>query len=225
MTVLLVEDNAGLARNVARYLEAEGYPVRIALDGLSAMELAAEATPAFVVLDLNLPGIDGLEVCRRLRGGGFDGSIIMLTARSSHRDVVVGLDCGADDYLVKPFALQELVARMRALGRRTAPFRPPVIQLDGCTIDTAAKEVVRNGKSVALAPREYALLEYLALNRGIAQDRSTLIEAVWGRYDDLMFSKTVDVHVSYLRRKLGANAVVTIPGVGYMIPDEAPRVP
>lgn len=225
MTVLLVEDNAGLAKNIARYLEAEGYSVRIALDGLAALELAAEQAPSFVVLDLNLPKIDGLEVCRRLRDDGFDGPLIMLTARSSRRDVVVGLDSGADDYLVKPFALQELVARMRALGRRATPFRPPLIRLSGCEIDTASKQVTRDGSPVSLAPREYALLEYLAINRGIAQERTVLIEAVWGRYDDLMFSKTVDVHVSYLRHKLSPDVIITVPGVGYLIPDEVPRVP
>jgi two-component system response regulator MprA len=225
MTVLLVEDNAGLAKNIARYLEAEGYPVRIALDGLAALELAEESAPSCVVLDLNLPKIDGLEVCRRLRASGFDGPLIMLTARSSRRDVVLGLDSGADDYLVKPFALQELVARMRALGRRSAPFRHPVIQLPGCELDTASRQVTREGRLVNLAPREYALLEHLAVNRGIAQERTALIEAVWGRYDDLMFSKTVDVHVSYLRRKLGSDVIVTVPGIGYMIPDGAPHVP
>jgi DNA-binding response OmpR family regulator len=225
MTVLLVEDNAGLAKNIARYLEAEGYSVRIALDGLAALELAAEEAPSYVVLDLNLPKIDGLEVCRRLRADGFAGPLIMLTARSSRRDVVVGLDSGADDYLVKPFALQELVARLRALGRRTARARPPIIELPGCELDTASRRVTCEGRHVNLAPREYALLEHLAVNRGVAQERTDLIEAVWGRYDDLMFSKTVDVHVSYLRRKLGSDVIVTVPGIGYMIPDEAPDVP
>src|SRR5450759_2250851 len=132
---------------------------------------------------------------------------------------MAGLDSGADDYLTKPFDLEELLARMRALLRRGGETRSSVIELGDISVDTNTHEVRKGGKVVALAPREYALLEFLALNRGIAKTRLEIIELVWGEYDELMFSQTVDVHVAYLRRKLGRESIVTVPGKGYMIGD------
>jgi DNA-binding response OmpR family regulator len=173
-----------------------------------------------VLLDLSLPGLDGLEVCRRMREAGVEVPVLMLTARSDRSDIVTGLDSGADDYLAKPFGLDELVARMRALSRRTGATRSPSIELGDVVIDTNAHSVSRKGRQVHLAPREYALLEFLARNRGIVQDRSTIIDLVWGEPEALLFSQTVDVHVAYLRRKLGRDVIRTVPGAGYVVTDE-----
>jgi DNA-binding response OmpR family regulator len=163
--------------------------------------------------------MDGLEVCRQLRKAGRSMPVLMLTARVGHQNVVAGLDSGADDYLTKPFDLEELLARMRALLRRGGESRSPVITIGEVDIDTNSHTVHRAGQVVSLAPREYALLEFLALNRGIAKSRLEIIELVWGEYDELMFSQTVDVHVAYLRRKLGREIIVTVPGKGYMTGD------
>jgi DNA-binding response OmpR family regulator len=220
VSVLLIEDHERLAHDVKRYLELDGYDVEIALDGLTGLERATQEPWSLVLLDLNLPGLDGLEVCRRLRRAGVETPVLMLTARGGHVNAAVGLDCGADDYLTKPFGLDELVARIRALVRRTGATRQPTIALGDVTIDTNSRSVSRHGRDVHLAPREYALLEFLARNRGIVQDRSTIIDLVWGEPDALLFSQTVDVHVAYLRRKLGKNVIRTVPGAGYVVPGD-----
>jgi len=218
MSILIVEDNRTLAANLQRYLELEGYGAAIARDGGEGLRLARAGGYECIILDLNLPVLDGLEVCRRLREDGDPVPILMLTARSSKRDVVCGLDTGADDYLVKPFDLDELLARVRSLLRRHGATRPEKLQAGDVTLDTGSCEVRRDGAAVHLAPREYALLEYLMCHRGVVQDRVTLIEQVWGEYDELMFSQTVDVHISYLRRKLGKDLIATVPGKGYLVP-------
>jgi DNA-binding response OmpR family regulator len=143
--------------------------------------------------------------------------LLMLTARSAKRDVVTGLDTGADDYLAKPFDLDELLARIRTLMRRTTPERTPRLESGDVVLDANCHEVLRAGRPVSLAPREFALLEHLLRNKGVVQDRLTLLEQVWGETDDLLFSQTVDVHVSYLRRKLGKTLITTVPGKGYLI--------
>jgi DNA-binding response OmpR family regulator len=220
VAVLLIEDHARLARDVKRYLELEGYAVEVVGDGLAGLERAVQEPWSLVLLDLSLPGLDGLEVCRRLREAGVEVPVLMLTARGERSDVVTGLDSGADDYLAKPFGLDELVARMRALSRRTGATRSPTIEMGDIRIDTNAHSVTRKGRPVHLAPREYGLLEFLARNRGIVQDRSTIIDLVWGEPETLLFSQTVDVHVAYLRRKLGKSVIRTVPGAGYVVPDE-----
>jgi DNA-binding response OmpR family regulator len=144
--------------------------------------------------------------------------ILMLTARSSKRDVVIGLDTGADDYLPKPFDLDELLARVRTLMRRATPERSATLQSGDVVLDANSHEVRKGGDLVSLAPREYALLEHLLRNKGVAQDRLALLEQVWGESEDLLFSQTVDVHISYLRRKLGKTLITTVPGKGYLIP-------
>jgi DNA-binding response OmpR family regulator len=217
--VLLVEDHANLAREIETYLTAEGWRVRTVGCGLEGLRLASEQPWSIILLDLSLPGMDGTEICRLLREDGVNTPILMITARGLRRDVVGGLDCGADDYLVKPFGLDELVARMRALARRTGTTREPVIRVGEVTIDSTSRRVELGGAEVNLAPREYALLEHLARNRGVPQSRLELIEQVWGEPDDLIFSQTVDVHVAYLRRKLGRDLITTVPGVGYMVSD------
>jgi two-component system response regulator MprA len=217
MGILVVEDNVKLAANLQRILELEGYEAAVAHDGELGLHMALAEARECIVLDLNLPKLDGVEVCRRLREDGDPTPILMLTARGAKRDIVAGLDAGADDYLVKPFDLDELLARVRTLLRRCGPERGPVLRAADVTVDTSACEVRRGAGVVRLAPREYALLEYLLRNKGIVQDRLTLIEQVWGEYDELMFSQTVDVHVSYLRRKLGKELITTVPGKGYLI--------
>jgi len=217
MHILVVEDQRDFAENIRKYLETESYSVDLAFDGESGLRQALLEDYALVVLDLNLPRMDGLEVCRELRRAGRSMPILMLTARVGHENAVAGLDSGADDYLTKPFDLEELLARMRALLRRGGESRSPLIVVGDVAIDTNTHEVRRDGKLVALAPREYALLEFLALNRGVARTRLEIIELVWGEYDELMFSQTVDVHVAYLRRKLGKDIIRTVPGKGYMM--------
>jgi len=218
--VLLVEDHRPLARAISEYLALEAFDVLTVADGGAALAALQIHTFGLVLLDLNLPGVDGIEVCRRLRAGGDETPLIMLTARSGEQATVAGLECGADDYLAKPFALTELVARMRALLRRGGTTRAPLIAIGDVGIDTNTHSVAKGGRPVHLAPREYALLEYLARNRGIVQDRMTLLEEVWHEPGGLLFSQTVDVHVSYLRRKLGKSVVVTVPGAGYLVPNE-----
>jgi two-component system OmpR family response regulator len=218
--VLLIEDHANLAREIETYLLAEGWRVRCVRDGREGLRLALDQPWSLILLDLSLPGIDGTVICSTLRERGIDTPILMITARGLRREVVGGLDRGADDYLVKPFGLDELVARMRALTRRTGATKEPILKVRDVTIDTNTRRVGLAGSDVHLAPREYSLLEYLARHRGVPQSRLELIEQVWGEPDDLMFSQTVDVHVAYLRRKLGREVITTVPGVGYMVPDE-----
>ncbi|KAF0209498.1 MAG: response regulator transcription factor [Actinomycetota bacterium] len=218
--VLLIEDYANLAREIAAYLVAEGWRVHTTNDGVEGLRLVLEQPWSIILLDLSLPGVDGTVICQTLREAGDDTPIIMITARGLRRDVVGGLDCGADDYLVKPFGLDELVARMRALMRRTGTTREPVLRVGEVTIDSNTHRVEVDGTEVRLAPREYALLEHLARHRGVPQNRLELIEQVWGEPGDLMFSQTVDVHVAYIRRKLGRDVIRTVRGLGYMVPDE-----
>jgi DNA-binding response OmpR family regulator len=219
MTILIVEDNLKLAANLQRLLELEGHAVAVAHDGEEGLRRALAERFDCIVLDLNLPKLDGLSVCRALRAGDDPAPvpILMLTARSSKRDVVLGLDTGADDYLPKPFDLDELLARVRTLMRRATPERSATLQSDDVVLDANSHEVRKGGALVSLAPREYDLLEHLLRNKGVVQDRLTLLEQVWGESEDLLFSQTVDVHISYLRRKLGKSLITTVPGKGYLI--------
>jgi two-component system, OmpR family, response regulator len=219
MTILIVEDNVKLAANLRDLLQLEGHAVVVAHDGEEGLRRALGERFDCIVLDLNLPKMDGLAVCRALREGDEPSPvpILMLTARSAKRDVVTGLDTGADDYLAKPFDLDELLARIRTLMRRTTPERTPRLESGDVVLDANCHEVLRAGRPVSLAPREFALLEHLLRNKGVVQDRLTLLEQVWGETDDLLFSQTVDVHVSYLRRKLGKTLITTVPGKGYLI--------
>lgn len=218
MHILLIEDQVKIAENIRRYLELERYAVTVAHDGLEGFERAMTGGFDLLILDLNLPGMDGTEICARLRERGKDVPILMLTARAKRQEIVQGLNLGADDYLPKPFDLEELLARVRALLRRQGAEKGPVLRAGNVTLDPNAHTVERGGRLVELSPKEYALLEFLLRNKGIAQDRPRIIERVWGGRDDLMFSQTVDVHVAYLRRKLGKDAIATVPGKGYLIP-------
>jgi len=222
--ILLVDDERNLRHTVGYNLRREGHQVVEAADGEAALAAAAAQPPDLVVLDLMLPGVDGLEVCRRLRQRSAV-PILMLTARGDEVDRVVGLELGADDYLAKPFSMRELLARVKAILRRVelsrarVPGPPSQFERDGLAIDAGRRRVTIDGQEVALKPREFDLLAFLARQPGQVFTRAQLLEQVWG-YDYAGDSRTVDVHVRSLRTKLGDRAdqprwIETIWGVGY----------
>ena len=216
MRVLVVEDEPDLRAGLARALRAQGYAVDVAGDGEEGLFKVGGTDYDAVILDVMLPRLDGWEVLARLRAAG-STPVLMLTARDATRDRVRGLDGGADDYLVKPFDLAELLARVRVLVRRRARQEAPVLELDGgVRIDTVARTAAREGEAVALTAREYSVLEYLARHRGEVVTRTRLHEHVFDEHDE-SFSNVIDVHVSNLRRKLGAGLIETRRGQGYVI--------
>jgi two-component system OmpR family response regulator len=215
MRVLIVEDEPDLLRSLAQALREEGYAVDTAPEGEEGLYKAETSEYDAVVLDVMLPKLDGWEVLKRLRKLK-KTPVMMLTARDQTRDRVRGLDSGADDYLVKPFDLPELLARLRALIRRSANQTRALIEIGGVTIDTAARNVVKAGQSVALTAREYVLLEYLALHRGEVITRTALYEHLFDENDSTL-SNLLDVHVSNIRKKLGHDFIVTRRGHGYCI--------
>jgi DNA-binding response OmpR family regulator len=216
-SVLLVEDEENLASLVQAYLEQEGYRVVSAGTGAEALRVVDEEPVRLVVLDLNLPDMDGLEVCRRIRLRS-SVPVVMLTARDEEADRLAGLESGADDYMGKPFSPRELVARMKAVLRRGGPVgadEGEVLALGDVVVHRAAREVAVAGKPVELRPKEFDLLAYLAQNRGVVLSRDLLLERVWG-YDYAGGTRTVDVHVAQLRRKLDRPDVIrTVRGAGY----------
>ena len=218
MHILLIEDQQKLADNIRQFLELEHFAVTVAHDGKEGFEKAMTQEVDLLILDINLPGMDGYLICSMLRKEKKDMPILMLTARTKQQEIVHGLNLGADDYLGKPFDLDELLARVRALLRRQTTDKQPRLVAGSIVLDTNTHEVTKEEKKVNLSPKEYALLEFLLRNKGTAQDRPRIIEHVWGGRDDLMFSQTVDVHVAYLRRKLGKQVIETVPGKGYLIP-------
>ena len=218
MEILIIEDNRMLANNIRRYLELELYAASVCFNGVEGLDRALAHEQDCIILDLDLPGMHGLEICRRLRAEGSGSPILILTASGAKRDIVQGLDAGADDYLVKSFDMEELVARVRSLLRRRGTVVDPVLKAGDVTLDTNTHQVRKSGRLVHLAPKEYALLEYLMRHAGVAQDRASIIVHVWGEHSASIPLQTVDVHVSYLRRKLGKSLVRTVPGVGYLIP-------
>ncbi|MDQ3740005.1 MAG: response regulator transcription factor [Actinomycetota bacterium] len=217
--VLVVEDDEDIALALQRSLRMEGYEVRIAGDGEAALDSAGAFHPDLVVLDLGLPKLDGIEVARRLRSEG-DVPILMLTARDALESRVEGLDSGADDYLVKPFERQELLARLRALLRRRPPRGSASMAVGDLTLNPDTHEVARDGRSIELTQREFELLEYLMRNERIVVPRQRLLEEVWG-YDPFATTNTIEVFVSNLRRKLEAGGeprlLHTIRGAGYVL--------
>jgi two-component system, OmpR family, response regulator MprA len=217
--VLVVEDDADIADVLRRSLRNEGYEVRTSGDGVEALEVAAGFIPDLVVLDLGLPRLDGVEVCRRLRAEG-DVPILMLTARAETDDRVVGLDSGADDYLVKPFERQELLARIRALLRRRPPRGAASLSVGDLTLNPDTREVRRNSREIELTNREFELLEYLMRNERLVVSRERLLDEVWG-YDPMAATNTIDVFISNLRRKLEAGGeprlLHTKRGAGYVL--------
>ena len=221
MRILLVEDNRDILANLADYLGLKGYTVDCAQDGLSGLHLAATEHYDLIVLDIMLPGIDGYTLCKRLREDARrDTPVIMLTARDQLDDRLQGFKSGADDYLVKPFDVDELEARLRALLRRAAGRAAPVIRHGELEVDPAARTVLRAGTLVDLSPREFAVLWVLLESRGRVQSRQQL-EARLYNWQDSIESNAVEVHVHHLRRKLGSSLIHTMRGVGYFIPRES----
>lgn len=215
MRLLLVEDEPHLLRTLARALREAGYAVDTSEDGEEGLYKAENTEYDAVVLDVMLPKLDGWQVLTRFRRTKRT-PVLMLTARDTTQDRVRGLDSGADDYLVKPFDLAELLARLRALIRRSAGQTQPSIQIRDVHVDTRSRQVTRAGQTVALTAREYAILEFLALHRGELVTRTALYEHLFEE-DDVSLSNLVDVHVFSIRRKLGADLIVTRRGQGYCI--------
>ena len=217
--VLVVEDDEPIADVLRRSLRAEGHEVRTAGDGVAALMAAEEFVPDLVVLDLGLPRLDGAEVCRRLRAES-DVPILILTARTETEDRVSGLDSGADDYLVKPFERQELLARIRALLRRRPPRGSASLVVGDLSLNPDSREVRRGGREIELTKREFELLEHLVRNSKLVVSRERLLEEVWG-YDPLEETNTIDVFISNLRRKLEAGGeprlLHTKRGAGYVL--------
>jgi two-component system copper resistance phosphate regulon response regulator CusR len=224
MRILLVEDERKVASFIRRGLEEEGHVVDVAFDGALALDLVLAHPPYdLVVLDLLLPKCDGFAVLRTLREERVGPPVLILTARGSVGDKVTGLDLGADDYLTKPFAFDEFLARVRALLRRRAGERAPILRLDDLTLDPATRRVTRGDRSIDLTPREYALLEYLMRNAGRILTRPLIAEHVWG-IDFDPETNIIDVYIGYLRRKLeepaGGRLLHTLRGVGYVLKAE-----
>ena len=225
MRVLVIEDEVRMARLVKRALEEEGHAVDVAGTGPDGLWMATENPYAAIVLDIMLPGFDGFELCRRLREAGIWVPVLMLTARDEIGDRVRGLDAGADDYLVKPFSLLELAARLRALTRRDDRRRPAVLAEGDLRLDPASKRVWRAGTEIELSPKEFSLLEFFLRNPGTVLTRSQIIEAVWDfAYDGT--SNVVNQYVKYLRRKVdipfGRGDIQTVRGMGYRLRHDEP---
>ena len=220
MRVLVVEDEPKVASAMGRGLRKHGYAVDVSADGADALSMATEYAYDAIVLDLMIPGIDGVDVCTELRARGRWAPVLMLTARGGVQDRIRGLDAGADDYLVKPFAFGELLARLRALIRGRAGERPTVLQAADIVVDPARHLVQRNGSEVELSPREFALLEFLMHHAGEVVTRTEILEHVWDYgYDGV--SNVVNVYVGHLRKKLevplGIPLIRTVRGVGYVL--------
>jgi DNA-binding response OmpR family regulator len=216
-TILVVDDEPNIAELIELYLSREGYQVFTADSGEAALRAVAEHRPRLVVLDIGLPDIDGLEVCRRLRQTSTI-PVIFLTARDGEVDRVVGLELGADDYVTKPFSPPELVARVKAVLRRADPAATSeIIQIADAAIDLGRREVRVRGEVIAFTTREFELLHYLAEHPGLALSRQQILDGVWG-YDWFGDERTVDVHLAQIRKKLdGAVRIDTVRGIGYRL--------
>jgi len=219
--ILLVEDEVKLAKFVELELGFEGYQVSVANDGLTGLSMARESHPDLILLDWMLPGMTGLEICRRLRTTGDKVPIILLTAKDEVSDRVAGLDAGADDYVVKPFSVEELLARVRARIRRTSEESSEnILQFDDLKLNRSTREVYRNTRLIDLTAKEFDLLEYLLSHPRQVITRDRILEEVWG-YDFMGDSNIIEVYVRYLRLKLEANQekrlIQTVRGVGYVL--------
>ena len=224
MRILVVEDERRIAAFIKRGLEEEHYAVDVAYDGEEALDWAAVVGYDLILLDILLPKKDGIQVCRELRDRGSKVPILMLTARDAVEDRVRGLDSGADDYLVKPFAFQELLARIRALLRRQSEVKTAQIQVGDLVLDTVTRRATRTGQVIELTAREYALLEFLMRHPRQVLSRTQIAEHVWD-YDFFSTSNVVDVYIGYLRRKIDKGfdqkLIRTVRGAGYKIEDES----
>lgn len=221
--ILIIEDEARIAQFVERGLIYEGYRVNVAHDGLAGLQTARDNPPDLVILDWMLPGLDGLEVCKRLRAAG-DVPIIMLTAKDDVKDRVMGLDAGADDYLIKPFSIDELMARVRAQFRRAHPTsRPEVLRFAELTLDTGTHRAHRDDRAIDLTAKEYELLELFMRNPRQVLTRDVIFDRVWG-YDFGGESNIIEVYVRYLRQKTEneseSRLIHTVRGVGYVLRED-----
>lgn len=228
MRILVVDDDRAVRESLRRSLTFNGYTVELAIDGLDALDKATVQRPDALVLDVMMPRLDGLEVCRRLRGTGDDLPILVLTARESVSERVAGLDAGADDYLPKPFALEELLARLRALLRRHGPAGSEVsetLRFADLSLDPVTREVARGQRSISLTRTEFALLEMLLANPRRVLTRSRILEEVWG-YDFPTSGNALEVYIGYLRRKTESEGeprlIHTVRGVGYVLRESPP---
>ncbi|HZW05095.1 MAG TPA: response regulator transcription factor [Anaerolineaceae bacterium] len=217
--ILIIEDDEAIVRVLRRGLAYDGYLVDVALDGETGLQIARDAHPDLVILDWMLPGMDGLEVCQRLRAGG-NVPVLMLTAKDTTAARVQGLDAGADDYMVKPFELEELSARVRALLRRTQPDRAPVLTFADLSLDTSTRQAMRKNRVISLTAKEYDLLELFLRHPRQVLTREMIFDRVWG-YDFGGESNVLDVYIRYLRQKLEAEGeprlIHTQRGVGYVL--------
>ncbi|KAB1990621.1 response regulator transcription factor [Streptomyces triticiradicis] len=224
--VLVVDDDAAIRRSLERGLRLGGFTVDLADDGRSALALVRRTPPDAIVLDISMPGLSGIDVCRTLREEDDDVPVLMLSALDETGDRIAGLQAGGDDYLVKPFALQELVLRLQALLRRRPPKDTGTVRVGGLSLDPAARTVRLDGRRLELTRREFELLHVLARNAGIVLSRDQLLDRVWG-YDFDVRTDAVDTFVSYLRRKLEAagrpRIVHTVRGVGFVLRDDGPE--
>ena len=221
MKILVVDDERAVRESLRRALELEGYEIELAADGNEALyRLDVTEEPDAMILDVLMPGVDGLEVCRRLRGAGSKLPVLMLTARTEVEDRVAGLDAGADDYVTKPFALEELLARVRALLRRTGDTDGEVARFADLVLDPSTREVTRGGRPIELTRTEFSLLELFMRNPRQVLTRTIIFERVWG-YDFGYASNSLDVYIGYLRRKTEADGeprlIQTVRGVGYAL--------
>jgi len=218
--ILVVEDEAKLAKFIELELGYEGYQVTVAPEGLSGLTAVREAKPDLVILDWMLPGLSGVESCRRLRSTGNQVPVIILTAKDEVLDRVTGLDAGADDYVVKPFSIEELLARVRALLRRTQEADPQMWEYEDLKLDRRSREVYRGKRLIELTAKEFDLLEYLMAHPRQVLARAQILDKVWG-YDFMGDSNIIEVYIRYLRLKLEANQekrlIQTVRGVGYVL--------
>jgi len=216
MRILLVEDESRVAGFIAKGLREHSYAVDLAVNGGEALHAAQATQYDLIILDVMLPVRDGYEVCRDLRRAGSRTPILMLTARDSVTDRITGLDSGADDYLTKPFDFEELLARLRALSRRQAVYRPELLRVADLELNTSNHTAARGGRGIVLTAKEYALLEYLMLNENRIVGREEIAAHVWDENFD-PFSNTIDVHIKRLRAKIGAPLIHTRRGEGYLL--------
>ncbi|MEP0872850.1 response regulator transcription factor [Trichocoleus desertorum AS-A10] len=220
--ILVVEDEVKLARFIELELSYEGYQVSLAHDGFAGLTTARDAKPDLIILDWMLPGLSGLEVCRRLRTTGDKVPVVLLTAKDEVSDRVAGLDAGADDYVVKPFSIEELLARVRAHLRRVQETEPEVLQFTDLSLNRQTREVFRGDRAIELTAKEFDLLDFLMAHPRQVITRDRILEQVWG-YDFMGDSNIIEVYIRYLRLKLEANQekrlIQTVRGVGYVLRD------
>ena len=225
MKILVVDDEPELLEHIREVLKSQKYDVDTADDGASALDKLFDTVYDLVILDIMLPKIDGLSILKEIRKANIDTPIIMLTAKGTVEDKIKGLDFGADDYLPKPFAIAELMARVRSLFRRTSDNRDPLLTVSDVSLNTKTRQVRKKDIPVELTPKEFSILEFLLYNKNRAVSRFTLAEHVWGdAFDPFTMSNFIDVHIKNLRRKIGdtdkKKIISTIRGIGFIIEDE-----